>query len=118
MGWEGQQAASSPSLNAGRGSSECPWAALGVQALQVMPLPFLASPPIVVTHCAGPSTVPSLALPFLPSLSRSSALLRMALLRGCLLRLASLAPLRSLQPLPPSCAAEESSRKPPWVGEH
>lgn len=33
MGWEGQQAGGSPGLNAGRGSRECPWAALGVQAL-------------------------------------------------------------------------------------
>lgn len=32
MGREGQQAGGSPGLNAGRGSRECPWAALGVQA--------------------------------------------------------------------------------------
>lgn len=71
----------------------------------------------------APSLSPvSLCPSFHPCLAHAprsaSQFFKALLLRGRLLRLASLAPLRSPQPLPPSCAAEESSRKPPWVGEH
>lgn len=73
MGREGQQAGGSPGLNAGRGSRSVRGQRWVFRPRRVLPLSFLASPPIAVTHCAGPFPVPSLALPFLPPLSRSCA---------------------------------------------
>lgn len=75
MGWEGQRAGGGPSLNAGRGSSECLCAVPSVQAL-----PGDATLLPGFTPCVGPFTVPSLALPFLPSLSCSCSSLCMSVL--------------------------------------
>lgn len=111
MGWEGQQAGGSPGPSAGMGRAvsvggrRCVQAPPGEATLLPGFTPECGHPPCGPPHCAQSR------FPF-PSIPRSACRFFKALLRG------RLAPLRSLQPVPPSCAAGESSRRPPRAGEH